>query len=184
MPESIILEPEGRNTAPALTLAALALRSQAQGDEDPVILGFHADHAIGDVAAFRSAVEAAAELATNDCIATLGAPPDSPHTGYGYIRKGVELSVDGDAGNCAAYELSEFVEKPDEATAKRMLETGEYLWNSGMFFMRASVWIEELERFRPDIVQACRQAFGQWSQGRHLLQTRPEGVFRMSCRYD
>lgn len=159
MPESIILEPEGRNTAPALTLAALALQNQAQDGEDPLILGFHADHAIGDVAAFRSAVETAAELAGNDCIATLGAPPDSPHTGYGYIRKGEELSADGDMTNCAAYELAEFVEKPDKITAKRMLETGEYLWNSGMFFMRASVWIEELERFRPDIVGACRQAY-------------------------
>ena len=159
MPESVILEPVGRNTAPAMTLAALALQSRAQDDEDPLILGFHADHAIADVAAFRSAVETAAKLAKNDCIATLGAPPDSPHTGYGYIRKGEELAVDRDTANRAAYELAEFVEKPDKPTAKRMLETGKYLWNSGMFFMRASVWIEELERFRPDIVEACRQAY-------------------------
>ena len=155
MPQSILLEPVGRNTAPALTLAALALEDQARGDYDPLILGFHADHAIGDVSAFQSAVSAAAELAKSDSIATLGAPPDSPHTGYGYIRKGAKLpGVDH-----AAYELAEFVEKPDEATAKRMLDTGAYLWNSGMFFMRTSVWLEEIERFRPDIVQACRDAY-------------------------
>ena len=164
MPESIILEPMGRNTAPALTLAALALQSQAQGDEDPLILGFHADHAIGDVSAFRSAVETAAKLAAIDCIATLGAPPDSPHTGYGYIRMGEELPADRDVSNCSAYELAEFVEKPDKTTAKRMLETGKYLWNSGMFFMRASVWLEELERFRPDIVQACRKAYDKGAE--------------------
>ena len=121
MPESIILEPVGRNTAPAMTLAALALQSQAQDDEDPLILGFHADHAIADVAAFRSAVETAAELASNDCIATLGAPPDSPHTGYGYIRKGKEIQLYPNGADSAAFELAEFVEKPDEATAIRML---------------------------------------------------------------
>ena len=83
MPQSILLEPVGRNTAPAMTLAALALEDQALDSEDPLILGFHADHAIGDVAAFQSAVSAAAELAEDGRIATLGAPPDSPHTGYG-----------------------------------------------------------------------------------------------------
>ncbi len=159
MPQSILLEPVGRNTAPAMTLAALALEAQARDGEDPLILGFHADHAIGDVAAFQSAVSAAAELAKDGRIATLGAPPDSPHTGYGYIRKGKEIPIYPNGADPAAFELAEFIEKPDEATARRMLDTGEYMWNSGMFFMRASVWLEELERFRPDIVQACRQAY-------------------------
>ena len=159
MPQSIILEPVGRNTAPALTLAALALEKQAQGDEDPLILGFHADHVIGDVSAFKSAVALAAELAKDGCVATLGAPPDSPHTGYGYIRRGKKLSLDSGSMNGAAYELAEFIEKPDKAAAQSMLDTEKYLWNSGMFFMRTSVWLEELRRFRPDIVQACRQAY-------------------------
>ena len=182
MPESMILEPVGRNTAPALTLAALALQSKAPDDEDPLILGLHADHAIGDVTAFRSAVETAAKLAGNDCIATLGASPDSPHTGYGYIRKGEELSVGRNVANCAAYELAEFVEKPDKATAKRMLETGKYLWNSGMFFMRASVWIEELGRFRPDIVQACRQAYDNGSEDGIFY--RPDAEIFSECPAD
>ena len=94
-------------------------------------------------------MSAAAELAKDGRVATLGAPPDSPHTGYGYIRKGEEIQPDPTGANHAAYELAEFIEKPDETTAKRMLDTGEYLWNSGMFFMRTSAWLEELERFRP-----------------------------------
>ncbi|MCY4654054.1 MAG: mannose-1-phosphate guanylyltransferase/mannose-6-phosphate isomerase [Dehalococcoidia bacterium] len=164
MPQSILLEPVGRNTAPALTLAALALEAEAPGGEDPLILGFHADHAIGNVTAFQSAVAVAAELAKDYCIATLGAPPDSPHTGYGYIRKGEELALDLATVNGGAYELAEFIEKPNKAAATRMLDTGEYLWNSGMFFMRTSVWLEEMERFRPDIVRVCREAYENGSE--------------------
>ncbi len=159
MPQSILLEPVGRNTAPALTLAALALETQAEGDDDPLILAFPADHAIGDVDVFQSAVAVAAQLAKSDCIATLGVTPDSPHTGYGYMRMGSKLSHDLSGMNGVAYQLAEFVEKPDEATAQSMLRTEEYLWNSGMFIMRTSAWLEELERFRPDIVQICRQAY-------------------------
>lgn len=182
MPHSILLESEGRNTAPALTLAALALEDRARGHEDPLILGFHADHAIGDVAAFQSAVVAAAELAKDDRIAILGAPPDSPHTGYGYIRKGRKIPLDGATASDAAYKLAEFIEKPDEATAKRMLETGMYLWNSGMFFMRASVWIEELERFRPDIVQACRRAYDNGAEDGIFY--RPDAEMFSECPAD
>ena len=111
MPQSILLEPVGRNTAPALTLAALSLESQAKGDDDPLILAFPADHVIGDVAAFQSAVTVAAQLAQSDCIATLGVTPDSPHTGYGYIRMGSELPHGLPGMNGVAYQLSEFVEK-------------------------------------------------------------------------
>ena len=178
MPRSIVLESAGRNTAPAMTLAALALQNHARDGEDPLILGFHADHAIGDAAAFRSAVAAAAELAKDGSIATLGAPPDSPHTGYGYIRKGKKIARGGEA----AYELAEFIEKPDEATARRMIETGEYLWNSGMFFMRASVWIEEMERFRPDIVRACRGAYD--SGGEDGIFYRPDAEMFAECPAD
>ena len=174
MPQSIILEPVGRNTAPAMTLAALALEDQARGDEDPLMLGFHADHAIGDVAAFRSAVSVAADLAKNGRIATLGAPPDSPHTGYGYIRMGERLPPYSSTSEDAAFKLAEFIEKPDEANAKKMLDTGEYLWNSGMFFMRTSVWIEEMERFRPDIVQVCRKAYDNGAKDAIFYRPDPE----------
>ncbi len=159
MPQSILLEPVGRNTAPALTLAALAVEDQAMSEHDPLILAFPADHAIGNVAAFQSAALVAAHLAKDDSIATLGVTPDFPHTGYGYMRRGARLPNTSPVMNGAAYELAEFVEKPDEATAESMLETEEYLWNSGMFIMRASVWLEEIERFRPDIAHACRQAY-------------------------
>ena len=159
LPQSILLEPVGRNTAPALTLAALALEHQARGEYDPLILAFPADHAIGDVAAFQTAVTVAVNLAKEDSIATLGVTPDSPHTGYGYMRRGARLPSAQFAMNGAAYELAEFVEKPDEATAEVLIETEEYLWNSGMFIMRASAWLEEIERFRPDIVSVCREAY-------------------------
>ena len=159
LPQSILLEPAGRNTAPALTLAALALEDLARGEYDPLILAFPADHAIGDVAAFQSAVNVAVDLAKEDAIATLGVTPDSPHTGYGYMRVGARLSGSRPGTNGAAYELAEFVEKPDEATAEGMLETEEYLWNSGMFILRASAWLEEIERFRPDIAEVCRGAY-------------------------
>ena len=174
MPQSILLEPVGRNTAPALTLAALALEDQAQGDYDPLILAFPADHAIGDVGAFQSAVLIAARLAMEDSIATLGVTPDSPHTGYGYMRRGAQLANSSPSKKGAAYELAEFVEKPDEATAKSMLDTEEYLWNSGMFIMRASAWLEELERFRPDIVQACRRAYDNGAEDGIFYRPEPQ----------
>ncbi len=163
MPQSILLEPVGRNTAPALTVAALALENRAD-DDDPLILAFPADHAIGDVAAFQSAVVVAARLAKDNCIVTLGVTPDSPHTGYGYMRRGAEFSSQLKGLNGVAYELVEFVEKPDRATAKSMLETEEYLWNSGMFIMRTSAWLDEIERFRPDIAQVCRDAYSNGAE--------------------
>ena len=149
MPESIMLESVGRNTAPALTLAALALEYDP---DDPILLVFPADHAIGDLDAFHSAVSVAIEQARQGCVATFGITPDSPSVAYGYIRKGAPRSDGG------GIELAEFVEKPDLPTARRMVDSGNYLWNSGMFVLRTSAWLEEMERFRPDIVKACRKA--------------------------
>ena len=171
MPLSILLEPVGRNTAPALTLAALALSKQADNGNSPVMLVLPADHVISDVAAFQRAVAVAAELAGHECIVTFGITPSFPSVGYGYIRRGDEFFngswvsrgsvppvVPAHAGTGVAYELAEFVEKPDLDTARAMLLTEEYLWNSGMFVLRASAWLEEIERFRPDIANACRHA--------------------------
>ena len=157
---SIILEPIGRNTAPALALAALNLASDADGSSDPVMLVLMADHVIRDVGAFQSAVVRGAELAGRGCIVTFGVLPTAPSTGYGYIKKGETYALDGARPDAAseAYRLETFVEKPDEARADKMLQTGKYLWNSGMFMMKASVWLEQLERFRPDIVSACGRA--------------------------
>ncbi len=160
-PSTIILEPVGRNTAPALALAALTLASAADDSSDPVMLVLPADHVIDDVGEFQSAVALGAQLAGQKCIVTFGVVPTAPKTGYGYIKKGATYAPDGqlpDPGS-EAFRLESFVEKPDEARAAKMLQSGKYLWNSGMFMMRASVWLEQLQRFRPDIVEACGRAY-------------------------
>lgn len=148
----IVLEPEGRNTAPALALAALT--AMADGD-DPVLLVMPADHVVADLAAFRQAIEVGVVEADSGRMVTFGIVPDRPETGYGYIRAGREGSAQ------SAKDLEEFVEKPDAATAARYVESGEYFWNSGIFMMRASVWLKALTHFRPDIASACREAFEQ-----------------------
>ncbi len=142
-PLAIILEPSGRNTAPALTVAALTLK---RGAGDPVMLVMPADHDIKDGASFRESVRQAAPLAASGRVVTFGVRPKTPATGYGYIRRG------------KGHEILAFVEKPDLATADTYLKSGEYFWNSGIFMMRLSTWFEELKRFEPEIAQACQTA--------------------------
>ena len=143
-PAAVLLEPAGRNTAPALTLAALqALEAGA----DPVLVVTPADQTVQDEAAFRQALQTAARQAAAGGIVILGIRPDRPETGYGYIRTGDEGAV------------AQFVEKPDAATAERYLADGHYYWNAGIFVLRASVWLAALERFRPDIAAAVRAAW-------------------------
>ncbi|MCH8826477.1 MAG: mannose-1-phosphate guanylyltransferase/mannose-6-phosphate isomerase, partial [Chloroflexi bacterium] len=153
-PNAIALEPEGRNTAPALTLAALILTSGsssgATADDGNVMLVMPADHVIKDVPGFQKALQTGAKLAAKGNLVTFGIVPTSPETGYGYIHKG--------SANDSAFRVAEFVEKPDLAAAERMLATEEYLWNSGLFMMQPSVWLRELERYRPDIARACEAA--------------------------
>ena len=149
----IVLEPVGRNTAPALTLAALA--AQSQGD-DPVLLVMPADHVVTHVAAFQAGVQHAARLAQDGCIVTFGITPDRPETGYGYIQAGAAVDAEGSRS------IARFVEKPDRATAERYLQEGNYFWNSGLFVLRASVWLNALRLCRPDILQACEAA---WAGG-------------------
>lgn len=146
---AVMLEPMGRNTAPALTLAAL----WALGQGDPVMVVMPADHVIlaGDV--FRAAVGRAAVLAESGMAVTFGITPDCPETGYGYIQRGAPL--DDTSGGFA---LSRFVEKPDRATAQGYLDSGDYLWNSGIFVMKASVWKSAIGLCRPDILAACECA--------------------------
>jgi len=145
-PADILLEPVGRNTAPAATLAALTI---AGHDPQALMLVMPADHAISDIAAFQDAVRAARVLADGGKVVTFGVAPTAPETGYGYIRTGGENQV------------IQFVEKPDLATAQRFLEAGDYLWNSGIFMMRVDVWLEELRERRPDILNACTVAHRQ-----------------------
>lgn len=158
-PAEIILEPVGRNTAPALALAALALTTNEQ---DAVMLIMPADHVIQDNARFISAVQEGAKLAEGGHLVTFGIVPTVPETGYGYIRKGKFLTdpEHGDSSQApAAYRVAAFVEKPDIRTAQRYLDSGDYLWNSGIFMMRATVWLQELARHRPDIAEACATAY-------------------------
>lgn len=138
---SIILEPIGRNTAPAIALAAL----MAEGD--PLLLVLAADHVIQDEAAFTTAVIKAVALAEAGKLVTFGIMPSDPHTGYGYIRKGDEVS--------GGYLVNKFIEKPSSDVAEEYLNAGDYLWNSGMFMFKASRYLDELKKFRPDIFDAC-----------------------------
>lgn len=145
---SVLLEPVGRNTAPALTLAALWA---GRAGDDPVLVVMPADHVIADAGTFRSAVEKAVELAAAGAAVTFGITPDCPETGYGYIQQGKPL-----ADGSGAFELLRFVEKPNRATAETYLDSGDFLWNSGIFVIRASVWLAALAIGRPDILEACR----------------------------
>ncbi|NBC98913.1 mannose-1-phosphate guanyltransferase [Atlantibacter hermannii] len=154
--ENIILEPVGRNTAPAVALAALAAL-RASPNEDPLMLVLAADHIIQEEQAFHDAVQAAIPLAVGGKLVTFGIVPDAPETGYGYIRRGsvcqAEIKVDA-----VAFDVAEFVEKPDLSTAQAYLSGGDYYWNSGMFLFRAGRYLEELEKYRPDIMAVCQQA--------------------------
>ena len=154
-PGTVVLEPCGRNTAPALTLAALAALKTCA---DPVLLVMPADHVITDVAAFQDTVAQGATLAAGGAVVAFGITPDAPETGYGYIQSGAEYAQ---AGAGRAKQIARFVEKPDTATAQAYLDAGTYLWNSGLFMVRASVWLHAVGVCRPDILLACQSAFSQ-----------------------
>ena len=153
-PAAIILEPMGRNTAPALTLAALAAVGEGG---DPVLLVMPADHLIKQALEFRRLVALGHRLAQAGAVITFGIVPTKPETGFGYIRKGSAFEVQGAIGE--VFVLDAFVEKPDVATAERYLQSEDYLWNSGIFMMRATVWLRLIGVFRSDIADACRRAF-------------------------
>ncbi|MBP6216474.1 MAG: mannose-1-phosphate guanylyltransferase/mannose-6-phosphate isomerase [Luteimonas sp.] len=145
---AIVLEPVGRNTAPAI--AAAALQAQAGGG-DPLLLALPSDHVVRDAEGFRAAVRAAMPAAEAGALVTFGIVPSAPETGFGYIEAAAGEGV---------RDVLRFVEKPDAATAQSYLDAGGYYWNSGMFLFRASRYLAELERFRPDILSAVRAAFG------------------------
>ncbi len=149
-PGATLLEPVARNTAPALTLAALAA---IENGEDSVLVVTPADQAVVDVKAFNVAIHDAIRQASNGFIVILGVKPDGPKTGYGYIQTRV--------GSAKTLVVERFVEKPDEATATQYLADGGYYWNSGMFVLKASVWLDAIESFRPDIAVATRNAWIQ-----------------------
>ena len=151
-PAAILLEPEGRNTAPAVAVAAARILEQGEQGEDPVLLVLPADHVIRDREAFHAAIEAGARLAGQGALVTFGIVPDRPETGYGYIR-----AEEKDRPSAVV----EFVEKPDAEAAAGYCASGDYFWNSGMFMFRASRYIDELREFDADMVSACVAAVAQ-----------------------
>lgn len=169
---ALVLEPCGRNTAPALTLAALTARAAG---EDPVLVIMPADHIIQDEAAFRSAVARAVALAEQGRLVTFGIPPTAPETGYGYIKLGQAME-DG------SFLVEQFVEKPDLAKAESYLASGQYVWNGGIFVIKASVWLAKMEQCRPDIASACRRAFDGGQQDRDFF--RPDKAAFEGCPSD
>jgi mannose-1-phosphate guanylyltransferase/mannose-6-phosphate isomerase len=146
-PHAILLEPKGRNTAPAIAVAAL---EASRDGADPLLLVLPSDHVIGDEAAFQAAVRLAAAAAEQGKLVTFGIKPTAPETGYGYIKA---------AAGDGARAVERFVEKPDLATAQSYLASGGYYWNSGMFLFRASRYLEELRKFQPAIADACTTAW-------------------------
>ncbi|QJI16848.1 MULTISPECIES: mannose-1-phosphate guanylyltransferase/mannose-6-phosphate isomerase [unclassified Pseudomonas] len=157
---NIILEPVGRNTAPAIALAALQALSE---QTDPIMLVLAADHLIQDVNAFHQSIAKALVLAESGKLVTFAITPTHPETGYGYLQMGAAVDEGG-------FEVSRFVEKPDLATAQDYLAQGSYFWNSGMFMFRASRYIQELERFQPTIVSVCREALAKGAQDMHFTR--------------
>ena len=149
IPQTVILEPVGRNTAPAVAVAALAAKNP-----DDILLVLPADHVITDVPAFQAAVKKAETLAEKGFLVTFGVVPTEAQTGYGYIKRADEMAGD-------AYKVAEFVEKPNAEIAQQYVDSGEYYWNSGMFAFKASRYLEELEKFAPKMYKSSKIAFEQ-----------------------
>ena len=149
IPATLLLEPSGRNTAPALTLAALYAQEQGLATKsDPILIVTPADQTVKNSAAFTKALQAAVSIAKEGAIAILGITPTAPETGYGYIKTAADR-----------FTVERFVEKPDVNTAKQYLEEGGYFWNGGMFVLKASTWLAALGEFRPDIFAATEKAW-------------------------
>jgi mannose-1-phosphate guanylyltransferase/mannose-6-phosphate isomerase len=163
-PRAIVIEPVGRNTAPAVAVAAL----MAEADPDALVLVMPSDHLVKDPAAFRRAVEIGLPVARAGRLVTFGIVPTAPNTGYGYIKRGDAIGSDGAAA------IERFVEKPDLATATTYVESGQYLWNSGIFLFPVGLLLAEMERFRPDIVSGCRQALSTGQSDLFFYRLNPE----------
>ena len=166
-PNAIMLEPMGRNTAPAVTVAAL--QATARG-EDPLMLVLAADHLIRDASHFRDAIEAGRQPAEEGRLVTFGIVPTAPETGYGYI----EASQPFTSGQLLDVPIARFVEKPDRTSAEQFLSTGRFTWNSGMFLFKASAMLAELERLAPEVVSCCRAALEQDSADLEFLRLERE----------
>lgn len=174
---TILLEPKGRNTAPAVALAAL---NALTDNEDAVLLVLAADHVIKETEKFHQAVDVATVAAVQGKLVTFGIVPTHAETGYGYIQKGSRQAAQQDCQpENDIYQVAKFVEKPSIETAQGYLDSGDYLWNSGMFLFKASRYLEELEKFRPDILSACRASMAKVEID--LDFTRPDRESFLQC---
>jgi mannose-1-phosphate guanylyltransferase/mannose-6-phosphate isomerase len=157
----LLLEPEGKNTAPALTFAAL---QALKNSDDPILVVTPADQTVQNTKAFIEVIQRAVKVADSGAIVILGIKPTGPETGFGYIKQS------GAAGGLGEFNVSKFVEKPDLETAQVYLDSGDYSWNGGMFVVRASVWIKALNTFRKDILAATENAFNQSTVDKHFIR--------------
>ena len=165
-PRNVLVEPCGRNTAPAIGLACIYLRNQGA---DGVMAVLPADHTIQNIEAFQAALRQAEAAAEQGYLVTLGIEPNMPHTGYGYIKRGdtrvgdTKVGEDGSAGELSVYEVEHFLEKPDHETAQRFLSEGGYYWNGGIFVVRIDRMLAEIARQMPNLYQKLEQIEGALS---------------------
>ena len=152
---TLLLEPSGRNTAPALTLAALSAEEFCDAGDDPILVVTPADQTVQNTQSFIKAIQDAVAIAKQYAIAILGITPTSPEIGYGYIKTPLETSSNSDLGMI----VERFVEKPNLLTAEQYLQEGGYFWNGGMFVLKASLWLAALKEFRPDIASTTEDAW-------------------------
>lgn len=170
--DALILEPVGRNTAPALTLAALANKDAGHDD---ILLVMPADHVIQDTQTFQQILTEGSRLAEKNMLVTFGIVPTKPETGYGYIKQGKTIDEQ-------SFIISQFVEKPDAETAQSYLDSGDFLWNSGMFMMKSSIWLEQIGQHAPDILTACEQAYAKGQKELDFYRIDDEAF--TACRSD
>jgi len=172
-PHSIVLEPEGRNTAPAVAIAALAA---IEKDKDALLLILPADHVIDDITTFHKSLNVASESARQGKLVTFGIVPTSPETGYGYIKASESYDV---SQMVKALSVEQFVEKPDLITAESYLSSGDYFWNSGMFMFTASSYLEELKQHAPEMLSLCEQAFSGSNRDMDFVRLEQEAFMQI-----
>ena len=175
-PLEILLEPEGRNTAPAITIAALkALEIFKDTNVDPILLILSSDHQIKDINNFHLAIKNGIDRALNDNLIIFGVPPTYPATGYGYIKSEKPL----EQNNCSAYKVDRFIEKPDVKTARLLIKDKKYSWNSGMFVFKATTILDELKNFSPEILKNCKQSLKKSKKDLYFLRLEEKSF--MNC---
>src|SRR3954469_2906431 len=170
VPQAIVLEPMGRNTAPAAAIAALMVQKK---DPEGVLLLMPADHIVRNRTAFLDALDRAVAAATQNHLVSFGITPDSPETGYGYIRRGEALK-----GLEKSFKVARFIEKPDAATATDYVASGDYDWNSGMFVFKAATFLAELEKVEPQLLAQCRAALAGATRDLDFLRLEADAFAR------